>query len=566
MRSLRGILLIINLLLATEFIAFAQTPTPSQVSMGGIFTNQLLNPARPSSPINQGCPGTANSYIYVVAALDGAGGMTSASPPVTIMTTGSCSLGPLTYNTFTTSPVIGSASCIVWRTSAPSGVNTGKLTGNVLCGSPFYDIGLSVDSNFPTNAPQVNTTGALSASGTVSAQTFLATGTGAGTSDWVQGNALLLCGNPVTNPQPCIQPNSFFISANSSVPTAFGWISPTAQNTANNVLVVAAPGGGIASTLGYGSLTDASSTTPVIATANGSSFSNNHLVSANTSSGVDLADSGIAIGVVTSPTDFLTITPGTTTTPTVTIAATGSDAAINLSHLTKGTGVHSFQPGSGGDSTQMFQLKNAAGTTFASFDSSGKQFRIGDNQAPAATLDVQGGFQVNSSGTPIKEGGTSLVGGGLPGIVYNSVSGSATNGSIGASTIFTAPATNAENCGGSANATCYRISFYAVQVGAGTGCTANTNIAAQVVFQDPLAGGANTMTVAAFLITTNGTASTPISPSTGGSGVTLAVGATGGYTFRAKPSTVIQYATTLSGGTGCTTKPTYWIIPSLEQF
>lgn len=308
--------------------------------------------------------------------------------------------------------------------------------------------------------------------------------------------------------------------------------------------------------LSFGSLTDPTTLPPVIATANGGSFTNDHLVSASTSSGVDLADSGISVPFVAGATDSLTITQGLA--GTVTIASSGTDTNINLAYLTRGLGVHSFQPGS--DSTQMFQLKNAAATTFASFDSSNKQFRIGDGTAPAQTLDVKGLFQINSSGTPVTEGGVSLVGAGLPGIVYNSISGAATNASITATTMVTAPATNPESCGASTNATCYRISFYALQVGIGTSCTSNTVIEVHVLFQDPLASSSATISVGTFIITTNGTAYTPIPPGTGGS----AVGAVGGYAFRAKPSTAIQYQTNVTAGT-CSTKPTYWIIPFLEQ-
>ncbi len=535
-------------------IANAQSQTSSPITVGGVVHNQLTAPATaPTAQVVGTCTGT--NYQYQYAAVDAAGGITTPSG-ANLAVSGCSTLNTTTtFNVVSTSTVPGASSCIVWRI-APTG-NKGKV-GVVPCGGAILDTSTSLDGSSP---PGVNSTGSVSALGTVTAQNFLAAnGTSAGTSDWVQGATLPTCS--ATQSQPCIQPNSFFIAANSSLPsTPFGWLSPTAPNTLNSVLIVGAQSG-IASPLIFGSLTDPASTT--IATTSGS-FSSNHLVLANTTSGVDLTDSGIAIGTVSGPTDSLTITPGTTTTPTVTIAATGSDSIINLSHLTKSTGVHIFQPGTSGDSTQMFQLRNAGGTIFSSFDSSGKQFRIGDNQPPAAVLDVAGLFQVNSNGLPVKQGGISLAGAGFPGIVFNTVSSTGTGSITTPVTMVASPTTNPENSGGTTNATCYRISFYAFQASpAASGCTGNTNIGVQVVFTDPLAS-ANTVTVGAFVINLNGTVNSPISPSTGGTGVTTAVGAGGGYILRAKASTQVQYATNVQGGTGCSTRPSYWIIPILEQ-
>lgn len=536
------------LLLSLE-CAVGQTSTNSQATVLGVYHNGLPNPTTPPT-VQAVCSGTTVSYTYKYAAADAAGGLTAGSNANTGVN-GCTTLSLTSFNIISTPLIAGASTCYVWRVG-PSGI--GKV-GSVPCGGAILDNSASLDGSAPPNG---NTTGSVNAAGTVTAQNFLATnGTNAGTSDWVTGSALSSCS---TTPPPCIQPSSFFIAANSGLPaTPFGWLSPTVQNTANNVLIVGNPTG-IASVLSYGSLTDSSSATPVIATANGSSFSNNHLVSTN-SSGVDLADSGIAMGVVTSPTDSLTITPGTTTSPTVIVAATGADSNVNLGHLTKGTGAHIFQPST--DSTQMFQLRTsvgAGGLPFASFDSSGKQFRIGDNTAPAQTLDVKGVFQVNSNGIPVKENGQNLTGVGLSGIVYNSAS-SATNAGIALTPFFTAPATSSETCG-PANTTCYRISFYAFLTAVGSGC-GNTNISAQINFRDPSAGAANSVTVAAFFIAGNGTLNTPISPATGGSGLTLAVGATGGYVFRSIASGSIQYSTAVN--TTCSSAPQYIIVPILEQ-
>lgn len=496
-------------------------------------------------------------------AVDAANGTTNASMTSSV-TTGTCTLNNTgIYNWFTTQPVTGAVSCSVYRTTTGT-MSVGNI-GSVLCGQTFYDTGSTGDGN---TAPGTNTTGAISAKGNINAASFQAGGNNAGTSVWSFGGPLSLCSSSV--PQPCISPtNAFFLQAHSgSIPTSFGWTAPNAPTAVHSPLIVAGQVG-IASQLSYGSLTDSSLATPQLATTNGSSFTSGDLVLATGTTGsLNFTDSGIAVGAA--GLDSLTITPATGGNKTVTIAATGTDSSINLLYLTKtsaGVGSHIFQP-VGADSTQMFQLKNAAGTIFASFDSSAKQFRIGDLTAPAATLDVAGSFQVNASGTPIKEGAVGLVGAGMPGIIYNTYSGTAVSGGIGPNTMVTStPSSNPENCGGSTNAGCYRISFYVFQVVAGSGCGANnTNIAAQVIFTDPVTSSTSTtITVAAFLIAGNGTANTAPPPNTGGSGVTLAVGATGAYIFRAKAGSTIQYKTTVTGGSGCSPLPTYYIIPFLEQ-
>jgi hypothetical protein len=544
----------ISVLSLTFLLARGHAQT-SPFTVNGVVTNQISTPVT-APAVQVVCSGTTASYTYEYEALDASGGTTPPSPASTAVL-GCATLSSSNFNIVTVPAISGAASCVVYRT-APSAVKV----GSVACAGASGSI---VDNSAGTaaNAPSVNSTGGVNSVGTVTGQNFVATGGGAGTSDWVQGSALSLCS--ASQPQPCIQANSFFLQAPTGpIVNSFGWTAPSTYSTANAPLIVgqSTTSGAYTSVLSYGTLTDASSLNPVIATANGSSFTNGHLVSVSTSSGVDLTDSGIAVVTVSSPTDSLAVQPGTASTPTVTIGVTGSDSVINLSHVTKSTGAHSFQPG--GDSTQMFQLKNAAGAIFASFDSSGKQFRIGDNIAPAAVLDVEGGFQVNGSGTPIKEGASSLVGAGLPGIVYNTVSGSATSGSISAATMVTAPTTNPENCGGTSNASCYRISFYAFQVGVGNTCSTNTAIEMQVIFQDPSASASSTVTVGAVSIAGVGNANSPISPSTGGSGAGIAIGATGGYTLRAKLGTAVQYKTNVIAGT-CTTAPTYWVIPFLEQ-
>jgi hypothetical protein len=277
-RSIRRVLLLICPFLAIGTVASGQSQISGQVQ--GVSTNQLQNPGPPTGASNQGCSGTGYTYIYVFVALDAAGGMTKPSSAVTI--TATCIVGagpPVAYNTFTTQMVAGSASCIVWRTAGP--LSTGKLMGSVLCGSPFYDTGLSVDSTFPTSVPGINSTGALAATGAVTAQNFVATSsTGAGTSDWVQGVALPYCGSPLTNPPPCIQVYSFFLQAPPSIATSFGWTAPSVANAAgpNNAgstpLIVGpstlSAGGVQTSALTYGYFTTATIMPGDLATYTGS--------------------------------------------------------------------------------------------------------------------------------------------------------------------------------------------------------------------------------------------------------------------------------------------------------
>ena len=234
--------------------AAAQTTTFSPVSVGGVVNNQLVAPT--IAPVVQAvCSGATSNYQYEYAAVDAANGITSPSPANAPAVSGCTTLSTSNFNIVSTSAVSGSSTCTVWRT-APSGVK-GKV-GSVPCGGAILDNATTLDGSSP---PGVNNTGSVNAGGTVTAQNFLASSsTSAGTSDWVEGSALPACST--TQPQPCIQPKSFFIEAYSSLPaTPFGWVSPTGANPAVGPLIVGTPSG-IASQLSYGSLTDSSSTTP----------------------------------------------------------------------------------------------------------------------------------------------------------------------------------------------------------------------------------------------------------------------------------------------------------------
>jgi hypothetical protein len=134
----------------------------------------------------------------------------------------------------------------------------------------------------------------------------LSSGTGAGTSDWVQGAALLLCtlgsGGVYTQPQPCIQTTSFFLQAPSTIGTSFGWTAPSATNTNAGPLIVGAQVTNTnyapTSALSVGSLRDTtiSGSQPDVATVTGTLTSGDLISISSPSSGLyDLIDSGIAL-------------------------------------------------------------------------------------------------------------------------------------------------------------------------------------------------------------------------------------------------------------------------------
>jgi hypothetical protein len=146
----------------------------------------------------------------------------------------------------------------------------------------------------------------VNAAGTITGQNFVANGMGAGTSDWVAGMPLLLCtSSSGTQPQPCIQTNSFFLQAPPSPITSFGWTAPVMSNPLAGPLIVgpAAPATGgypVTSALSVGYLTDTTiaplTTQPTLATVTGT-LTTGHLASFFNPSGsnYDLVDSLIPI-------------------------------------------------------------------------------------------------------------------------------------------------------------------------------------------------------------------------------------------------------------------------------
>jgi hypothetical protein len=137
------------------------------------------------------------------------------------------------------------------------------------------------------------------------------------------------------------------------------------------------------------------------------------------------------------------------------------------------------------------------------------------------------------------------------GIVYSTSTSSST--SIPATTMTAVPI----NFGLSS---VYRIVFYVNQGVVGVGCTGNTTILANVLWTDPSSGTSQIFSAdTGFVIVGNGTASKPLSISASSNILSPMV------LIRAASATNIQFSTTYTLGTGCTSNPGYVINPYLEK-
>lgn len=105
-----------------------------------------------------------------------------------------------------------------------------------------------------------------------------------------------------------------------------------------------------------------------------------------------------------------------------------------------------------------------------------------------------------------------------------------------------------------AGGTHYNLLYYLSQQGLTTGCTGNTTIVFNIIFQDPNAAAPQTVALATYTITLNGTSGV----------IPFTTGTPGQYTFLAAPNSVVQWSTTFTRGTGCTVGPTASIYPTIE--
>lgn len=127
-----------------------------------------------------------------------------------------------------------------------------------------------------------------------------------------------------------------------------------------------------------------------------------------------------------------------------------------------------------------------------------------------------------------------------PGQLWNVIP-AATNTNIAATTMFTP--------GVASN---YRFTYYVDLTAVGVGCTGSTTVVVNAIFTDPNAAAAQTVALATVTIATSGNG-------------TLGQVASGTYAWRNKAASAIQYSTSgYTAGAGCTTNPTYQIVPVLE--
>lgn len=137
------------------------------------------------------------------------------------------------------------------------------------------------------------------------------------------------------------------------------------------------------------------------------------------------------------------------------------------------------------------------------------------------------------------------------------------NGGVGLEVGNTTSATQSGSLGSTslvatspASTTWYRISFYLFQIAAGTSCTGNTNLKANVIYTDATTNTAQTVQVHAGAVVNNGGANSAIAPLSN---------SMGSFVFPAHTSTSINYSVTYTIGTGCSPGPTYQVTPLLEK-
>ncbi len=354
------------------------------------MTNQLATPGTAPSVQFVSCSGTT-SYQYVYVAVDVSGGTTMQSPANTSVL-GCASLSGSSFTIVTIPIVIGPqpSSCVVYRTS-PSA----ELVGSVACGAAPAAI-LDTGAGATGSPPAVPSTGGVKAAGTVSGQNFVATGSGAGTSDWVAGTALPACASG-TGPQPCIQMNSFFIQAPTGPITTFGWTAPSATNTWNGPVIAAANNSGTppASALSVGYMTNTTinpPTQPTLATVGTGSLPNGDIVKiSNAGAGaIDLVDSTISSANVAqlNVAETFTSVQSFSGTPAGVVATGGIKAAgyddTSIGFLTSSqgpfTGTQTITPMSWSITANKYKL----------------DCEIGITQAASATV----AFQLTGPGTP----------------------------------------------------------------------------------------------------------------------------------------------------------------------
>lgn len=99
------------------------------------------------------------------------------------------------------------------------------------------------------------------------------------------------------------------------------------------------------------------------------------------------------------------------------------------------------------------------------------------------------------------------------------------------------------------------FSTYVSQRALGVGCTGNTTIVVNLIFQDFAATSPQTQPIATYTVTLNGTLGiVPLTANVYAGSISFIVGV----------GIPVQYSTTYTGGTGCTTLPSVQLYPVLE--
>ncbi len=323
---------------------FAQSNNPITLNVtGGLTTSPLATPGLTN--IVSTCPGGVNAWNYSFVAVDAAGGTTNAGT-ATIST--NCSTLTLTsYNAITTTPVVGSVTCNIYRAAGP-GSGTQGLIAHIACGAAF------LDQSMPTPGapvPVANSTGSVYGT-TMTAQAFTAgsggSGAGAGTDIMMSGSALSSC--PGTSGSiSCIPVNGAFFQ---QAANGFGgnpslgitWPTSLASSISGTFtgpfLFSAATGSPLTSQVAVGSLSD--SADPMLATAL-APFTDQSLaiLSKNGSTGYDVASSTIVLSGGKIPNAGLVNSAVTFNGQSVSLGLTGNVNAGNVAHtvsLNEGNG------------------------------------------------------------------------------------------------------------------------------------------------------------------------------------------------------------------------------------
>jgi hypothetical protein len=339
-------LLLAAAIIATSVSANAQSTNPITLTVsGGLTTSQLAVPT-PLSLITT-CPGTANTWNYSVVAVDAAGGTTNAAVGSISTATACTTLNTTNYNAITSTAVVGSVTCYIYRAAGP-GSGTQGYIAHVACGATY------LDQSMPTPmspVPVANSTGSVYGT-TMTAQAFTAgsgsSGAGAGTDIMMSGSALSSC--PGTSGSiSCIPVNGAFFqeAANGfggSPSLGITWPTSLASSISGTFtgpfLFSAATGSPLTSQVAVGSLSD--SADPMLATAL-APFTDQSLaiLSKNGSTGYDVASSTIVLSGGKIPNVGLVNSAVTFNGQSVSLGLTGNVNAGNVAHtvsLNEGNG------------------------------------------------------------------------------------------------------------------------------------------------------------------------------------------------------------------------------------